>query len=165
MDLMTVQYQLAQSSREVVCRFCEHFSNSDYIKESSYSGKGSIRNLHLHIANTYFFWMGNFALQRKQPYTKTTAVKSIYEMYQIFDQVNQVTSEFLIKFKHCPDLSISGALTDKKHAITSTPFKIFTHVITHGFHHKGQIMSLSKQMGYQPPDTDHPLSFMIYKLF
>jgi uncharacterized damage-inducible protein DinB len=36
----------------------------------------------------------------------------------------------------------------------TSAFQIFTHVITHEFHHKGQILSLSRHLGYTPVDTD-----------
>ncbi|MCB0640529.1 MAG: ATP-binding cassette domain-containing protein, partial [Phaeodactylibacter sp.] len=32
--------------------------------------------------------------------------------------------------------------------------KLFTHVITHEFHHKGQVLSFSRHLGYTPVDTD-----------
>lgn len=32
--------------------------------------------------------------------------------------------------------------------------KLFTHVITHEFHHKGQIISLKRHLGYIPAVTD-----------
>ncbi|MNY69859.1 DinB family protein [compost metagenome] len=37
---------------------------------------------------------------------------------------------------------------------SAKPFKVFTHVITHEYHHKGQILSLSRHLGYTPVDTD-----------
>jgi uncharacterized damage-inducible protein DinB len=37
---------------------------------------------------------------------------------------------------------------------TATPLQLFTHVITHEFHHKGQILSRCRQLGYVPVDTD-----------
>ncbi|MNY72090.1 DinB family protein [compost metagenome] len=37
---------------------------------------------------------------------------------------------------------------------TAEPFKLFSHVITHEYHHKGQILSLSRHLGYTPVDTD-----------
>ncbi len=39
-------------------------------------------------------------------------------------------------------------------AKNTTPFELFTHVITHEFHHKGQVLSLSRHLGYIPVDTD-----------
>ena len=38
--------------------------------------------------------------------------------------------------------------------LPASPLKLFTHVITHEFHHKGQILSLSRHLGYVPVDTD-----------
>ena len=35
-----------------------------------------------------------------------------------------------------------------------TPLQLFTHTITHEFHHKGQVLSMSRLLGYVPVDTD-----------
>ncbi|MNL32837.1 DinB family protein [compost metagenome] len=37
---------------------------------------------------------------------------------------------------------------------SAKPLKLFTHVTTHEYHHKGQILSLSRHLGYTPVDTD-----------
>ena len=33
-------------------------------------------------------------------------------------------------------------------------FRLFTHVVTHEFHDKGQILSLTRHLGFVPVDTD-----------
>ncbi|RZK68975.1 MAG: hypothetical protein EOO92_22520, partial [Pedobacter sp.] len=38
--------------------------------------------------------------------------------------------------------------------VDTTVTSLFTHVITHEFHHKGQIMSMMRLIGYIPPDAD-----------
>ncbi|RZL05047.1 MAG: hypothetical protein EOO89_27250 [Pedobacter sp.] len=38
--------------------------------------------------------------------------------------------------------------------IETDSYSIFTHVITHEFHHKGQSMTMSRLLGHTPPDTD-----------
>ncbi|WP_420491140.1 DinB family protein [Neobacillus drentensis] len=35
-----------------------------------------------------------------------------------------------------------------------TPRKLLLHTITHECHHKGQIVAMLRQMGYEPPNTD-----------
>jgi uncharacterized damage-inducible protein DinB len=35
-----------------------------------------------------------------------------------------------------------------------TPALILHHVLTHAFHHKGQIVSMCRDLGYPAPDTD-----------
>ncbi|HEX8506591.1 MAG TPA: DinB family protein [Hymenobacter sp.] len=34
-----------------------------------------------------------------------------------------------------------------------SPLQLFPHVITHEFHHKGQILSMSRLLGHVPVDT------------
>ncbi|MEP6627343.1 MAG: DinB family protein [Ginsengibacter sp.] len=48
---------------------------------------------------------------------------------------------------------ISGMLPDRG-KITTKSLSLFFHVITHEFHHKGQIATMCCIMGYPPPDTD-----------
>ncbi|WP_244950894.1 DinB family protein [Pedobacter suwonensis] len=59
---------------------------------------------------------------------------------------------FTEKFKgnelHKMELDKNGAI------LMVNPLQLFTHVITHEFHHKGQIMSLSRHLGYTPVDAD-----------
>lgn len=38
--------------------------------------------------------------------------------------------------------------------ISMTPRKLICHTITHEYHHKGQIVSMARLMGYEPPNTD-----------
>ncbi len=49
-------------------------------------------------------------------------------------------------------VDIDITINDK--IIIANPLKLFTHVITHEFHHKGQILSLSRHLGYVRVDTD-----------
>ena len=35
-----------------------------------------------------------------------------------------------------------------------TPALMLSHIITHGFHHKGQVVAMCRLMGYPPPETD-----------
>jgi uncharacterized damage-inducible protein DinB len=39
-------------------------------------------------------------------------------------------------------------------SIEITPAKMLTHVLTHAFHHKGQIAAMCRLLGYPPPETD-----------
>jgi len=38
--------------------------------------------------------------------------------------------------------------------ISVTLLQVFTHVITHEFHHKERIMPMGRKLGYIPPDAD-----------
>ena len=58
---------------------------------------------------------------------------------------------FLRHFREAYDPPVTGRL--RWQTVTATPAALFTHVITHEFHHKGQIASMSRHLGYLPPDT------------
>nr|WP_261382294.1 DinB family protein [Mucilaginibacter achroorhodeus] len=60
---------------------------------------------------------------------------------------------FLESFKQSLNLSLT--LEKGQGVILNlSPLELFTHVITHEFHHKGQLVNMSRQLGYIPVDTD-----------
>lgn len=65
---------------------------------------------------------------------------------------------FLKEFENRIDIPINNSRARVEN-LKATPLMIFTHVTTHEFHHKGQIMPMCRQLGYPPPETD------VYRLF
>ena len=52
------QYEFVKSSRKVLLEYCKTLSDRDFVTENSTFGRGSIRNLLVHIGNIYEFWIG-----------------------------------------------------------------------------------------------------------
>jgi uncharacterized damage-inducible protein DinB len=74
-------------------------------------------------------------------------------MREVFKETDILVHEFLNEYK--------GKLNHTVHvtfnsggSLEITPLWLFTHTITHEFHHKGQIVKVGRQLGYVPPDTD-----------
>jgi uncharacterized damage-inducible protein DinB len=146
------QYAYVQSSRQVLLEYCKTFAPEDFLTQNSNFGRGSIRNLLVHIGTTYEFWLGKHALQRSINFTEYDSVQKAEEAVTYFTSIDLLVEDF-IRFHaetYLEEMEIT--LTDK--TITATPLKVFTHVITHEYHHKGQILSLSRHLGYVPVDTD-----------
>ncbi len=40
------------------------------------------------------------------------------------------------------------------HSANLSPALMLNHIITHGFHHKGQVVAISRILGYPAPETD-----------
>ncbi|MBB6674699.1 hypothetical protein H7C19_28865 [Cohnella nanjingensis] len=38
--------------------------------------------------------------------------------------------------------------------VVRTPVQLLLHTVTHEYHHKGQVVTMARQMGYIPPNTD-----------
>jgi uncharacterized damage-inducible protein DinB len=151
MDLQT-QYAYVQSSRRVLLDYCATITPEDFVAENTHFGRGSIRNLGVHIGTTYEFWIGQHALQRDMIFTESGSLRKVADLEKQFFHVDQLVAEFIQRYAdHClTDIEIK--LQDKITLVT--PLKLFSHVITHEFHHKGQILSLSRHLGYVPIDTD-----------
>lgn len=147
-SILDSQYKMVCEAREVLLRYCETLSNEHLIAEFPNFGRGSIRNLLVHNANTYQFWIGRSALQKEIVFAKATDFITIETIRLLYNQVNDLMNEFLHHFEN----QLNTAIVDK--TLEMLPLPIFTHVITHEFHHKGQILSMSRHLGYTPPDTD-----------
>lgn len=151
MDFLN-QYDLIQSSRSVLLDYCARISNEHFLVENSTFGRGSIRNLLVHNAYTYQYWLGVQALQKDIPFPGYSSVQSISDAVKLFQKTDTIVAEFIAKFSHQHLQPITVTL--RENTFDSTPLALFTHTISHEFHHKGQILSLSRHLGYVPVDTD-----------
>lgn len=145
------QYELVKSSRNVLFDFCKTISSDDFINQNTSFGRGgSMRNLLVHIANTYQYWIGNLVLKNDILYSEYEEYKNISDVIELFKQVDEFMAEFIRNMDLYKDIDyqIQNIKSSAK------PFKIFTHVITHEYHHKGQILSISRHLNYIPVDTD-----------
>ena len=147
------QYELVRESRKVLFDYCKTISPVDFLKENSSFGRGgSIRNLLVHITNTYEFWVAKYGLAKNIVFTSYDSKESISDIIDLFTVVDNIMYEFIESFKKPEIKEISYEINGTKSS--TSPFRLLTHVMTHEFHHKGQILSLSRHLGYIPVDTD-----------
>ena len=147
------QYELIRESRAVLFNYCETISEAHFITEHNFFGRGgSIRNLLVHIANTYEFWIAKYGLGNDVVFTNYHSKKTINEIIELFDIVDNFMYKFIALLEQQGDKEIQFEINGINN--TAAPFKLFSHVITHEFHHKGQILSISRHLGYIPIDTD-----------
>jgi len=154
LSLLEQQYELVKGSREVVFQFCEKFSPEEYTKEINGIGRGSVRNLQVHIAYTYIYWLAEFAMKQSPSFPPYDTYKDFKSAIRVYENADKVVYQFIEKFKENLGLMFSGTSSSTKKNISVGALELFTHVITHEFHHKGQMMSMGRMLGYTPPDAD-----------
>lgn len=151
-ELLRQQYGFVKESRDVLLGYCKQILPQDFVKENiSFGRGGSMRNLLVHIINTYEFWIGECALVRQQNFTIADTL-TLREITSAFASVDNLMSEAFELFEKSGDLVVKYQIGEITGAVEL--FKIFSHVMTHEFHHKGQILSISRHLGYIPIDTD-----------
>jgi uncharacterized damage-inducible protein DinB len=152
-ELLSSQYGVIKGARDALFAYCAT-TGEDFIKPVSTINDNSIRDLLVHIANTYISWLDNFGLDGVRTFYGNEEVQTLYQIKMIMDEVDLIVSNFLEKYKDDYQSSMTKHIARKGITLTLSPLQLFTHVITHEFHHKGQILTMSRLLGYTPVDTD-----------
>jgi uncharacterized damage-inducible protein DinB len=152
-EILSQQYESIKGARKELLNYCSSISSAHFVQPIQHFGHSSIRNLLVHVANASIYWLGEFALNKPVSYGKPDSVQTVEEISNLFNQVDLLMAEFLGAF---PDHSkpMTGWVKWVKKDVTTTPLQLYTHVVTHFFHHKGQILTMSRHLGYTPVDTD-----------
>ena len=153
MQTLIDQYKLILGSREAVFSYLDIIEYDDIVTQIESFNKASMQYLILHIANTYIYWIKQFTFKQKIDYFTEDNIHSVNDIRKAFDEVNLLVDEFLSKYNDY-NTPIEGEIFWLKKNMTFSVLELFTHVITHEFHHKGQIMSMSRMLGYTPLDAD-----------
>ncbi|TCC96557.1 DinB family protein [Pedobacter hiemivivus] len=152
-DLLYAQYALIKQSRQVVFQFLEENVMADMAKPLSVFKGKTISYMYVHIANTYIAWAGNFAMNGSPSYYDQDEPLNMSQLQNLFAQVDEIMGSFIAHFSANPSQAVKGYKWPEKY-IETDAYGIFTHVITHEFHHKGQAMTMARLLGHIPPDTD-----------
>ncbi|QHS56379.1 hypothetical protein GWR56_12835 [Mucilaginibacter sp. 14171R-50] len=147
------QYQLVISARGALFDYCETIKPAHLLTPlPSFNNESMVSQL-MHVANCYLFWLANSVLQQQRPYFGEEEHRDLRAVRNAYQQVDLITNDFLHAFKDSPEQQMFITRPDGN-TLTRSPFEVFTHVITHEFHHKGQVINMSRQLGYTPVDTD-----------
>jgi uncharacterized damage-inducible protein DinB len=153
-QLLKSQYELVKSARHALFTYCKSMSQNDLFKKVDTFNDNCIIDLLVHNVNTYISWIGNLGLDAGKAFYNGDDIKNFDEIEQLFAEVDQLVSDFLEKYKNNYEQPFAKTLAHKGIDVTVTPLQLFTHVITHEFHHKGQMLTMSRMLGYTPVDTD-----------
>lgn len=148
-SLMLQQYEWVKDSRTVLQDYCASISPEKFIQPVEGFGRGgSIRNLLVHVTNTYQYWIGTHCLRRQQAFTEYDNIPDVIHCRKLYYAVDTLMTEFLDYFQNdfFTDITSSNA--------NASAAKVFMHVTSHEYHHKGQILTMSRIVGYTPIDTD-----------
>lgn len=152
MNLINEQYSLLQSSRSVLFHYCETISTQHLLQPVEPFGNRSMRDLFVHVTETYLYWISEFAFHL--PTRQVPQLKSMAEIRALYKEVDSNVLEFIRAFDGSWEAQLRGNLGQDNNEITVPAFHLLTHLITHEFHHKGQILTMSRLLGYTPVDTD-----------
>ncbi|MFO7448431.1 MAG: DinB family protein [Ignavibacteriaceae bacterium] len=149
--ILKSQYKLVMDSRKRFLKYCESISYEHLNQQIENFGRGSISNLLIHISSAYEYWLGEVSLAKDISYFGYDIPREVKEIYELFERVDNIAAEFLETFKDNYDILFEGNTGQRN--VKASAFQLFLHVITHEFHHTGQILSMSRHLGYTPPNS------------
>jgi len=124
-----------------------------YVKQLPGFGLPTLRAQIVHIFNCEGFWIHTLQAARFQD-EDPADWPTIPDARRLQHRVGTNTLAYLSNLTneqlntdtelHFPDQDIA----------LRTPAFILHHILTHAFHHKGQIVSMCRTLGYPAPDTD-----------
>ncbi len=153
-DLLKTQYTFLQGSRQALLNFVENQVGPDLNTPIAAFDGRTIRYLLVHIGGCYHHWLEKFAVKRDYEKLNEEDFETIASIRAMFDGVNKTMTQFLTDFAEKLNDPIIRTLLPEQRKVSATALEIFTHVVTHEFHHKGQILTMCRLLGYPPPDTD-----------
>jgi uncharacterized damage-inducible protein DinB len=126
---------------------------SDYVKELPNFGFSTLRNQMIHILNCEGFWIHTLQGLRYSNCNPAEypAVTDARLMQQEVSRRTQTYLSSLTNQQLNTDTELHFADGDRA---LRTPALILHHVLTHAFHHKGQIVAMCRGLGHPAPDTD-----------
>ncbi len=151
--ILTSQYELVKDSRSALFAYLSTLTPEHFVEEVPNFGRGgSIRSLLTHVANSSQHWIAVHCLNENPSRITAESVNNIEECRQLFQYIDDLFRRLIDTFGDAYHQEIVSTIGDS--TFSASPFKVFTHAITHEYHHKGQMLTISRYLGYTPVDTD-----------
>lgn len=148
------QYALVVSARGALLDYCTTFAPAHFAAPVAELNNGSIRDLLVHGAGCYDFWLGQVGLGRPARNPSPVEIPDVAAVRALFMGVDALVVNFSRHFAGSWLESQAFSHSRRPEPLTLTPLQLFTHTLTHEFHHKGQVLSMGRLLGYPPVDTD-----------
>ncbi len=160
LHVLKQQYHLIRSTRETLFSFFWKKSRQKKLHSTVPNfGNGSIIKTHIHVADCYRYWLGSFAFKQKRAdfsFASDDEIEhaDVEKVRARFKLVDKTVQRFLEEYNDRWLENIANEVKWQKEPWSITPLWLLTHTETHEFHHKGQIVSMARHLGYTPPNTD-----------
>ena len=137
--------------RESILNAVKNLTRKEFVKELGV-GNGSIRNILVHTINAEDYWI---SLLREKDARKFNPkdFNEVDSIVKIWSEVETVTREFLENQTE-RTLQVVRHVTWDDVTVHFTVAKALIHIATHETHHRGLVIGLIRQLGYEPPSVD-----------
>jgi uncharacterized damage-inducible protein DinB len=126
---------------------------ADFVRELPGFGFASVRDQLAHLLGAEDRWVHRLQ-HLPLPRWEATDYPTAESLRPVKERVKAATIAYLGRL---PDSELNTTLATRPsdwHGILRSPAFILHHVITHAYHHKGQVVAMCRLLGHPAPDTD-----------
>jgi uncharacterized damage-inducible protein DinB len=119
--------------------------------------KGSHGGIHTtltHLVGAEKIWLERFMGAPTEPFLDAKSISSLADMKKIWERVGYDTAKWLGTMSDKKLQETFAINTLKGDTFTHVYGQAFQHVVNHSTYHRGQIITMLRQLGVKPPGTD-----------
>ncbi|MEF2967838.1 DinB family protein [Paenibacillus sp. M1] len=158
LEMLQQQYDLIRSARQNMLAFLEELPPQILHQEAPVFGRGTIIRTYAHVVDCYTFWLGSFAFHKINEHRDIPVYEvecaDVKFIRKRFAEVDELVERFLKEYSDRWNEPIEQDESWQGYPKTATPLLLITQTETHEFHHKGQILSMARSLGFPPPADD-----------
>jgi uncharacterized damage-inducible protein DinB/D-arabinose 5-phosphate isomerase GutQ len=140
--------------RDPLFQTLEQLGSEEFLKPTG-AGKGSVRDILVHIMNAEKFWIA-FLKELEYKMSEPERFLDIRGIKNEWSKVSAETEEFI---RNLPENHLQHVrnIRSGDRTISFTVAKALLHVTTHETHHRGFLIGLIRQKGLEPPRCQHAI--------
>jgi uncharacterized damage-inducible protein DinB len=115
---------------------------------------GSIHATLTHMVGAEKIWLERWQGVPTGPFLKPEAVGSLADLKQLWEKIGHDTAQWLGGMNDKKLQEFFTMKTLKGESFTHQYWQAFQHLINHSTFHRGQIVTMMRQLGATPPVTD-----------
>jgi uncharacterized damage-inducible protein DinB len=123
-----------------------------YTKDMN-SSHGGILGTMIHLVGAEKIWLERFQ-GSPQPFLTENPPKSLVELKAIWEKVGYDTARWLSGMSDKKLAETFTMKTTKGETYTHVYWQAFQHLMNHSTYHRGQVVTMMRQLGLKPPATD-----------
>lgn len=118
------------------------------------SSFGGIHGTLTHLVGAEKIWLSRWAGQPQPALIKADEVAALADLKTIWETVGRETARFVATFNDKKLQDTITYATLKGDRYTNSFTQMFQHVVNHSSYHRGQVVTLLRQLGAKPVSTD-----------
>jgi uncharacterized damage-inducible protein DinB len=116
-------------------------------------GRGSFRDILVHLLDTERYWTDHIIRGLAEDMFSSTEFQDVDAVEGIWSSISKSTMDLFWE-QNEETLQYVKSVIWNDRTVSFTVGKVFMHLATHEIHHRGLLVGLLRQLGYEPPDVN-----------